>query len=238
MISALLLGFLIGLQHAFEADHVAAVASIAANSRKLGAAVRHGAVWGLGHTITLFLLGGLVVYLGEAIPETWAQGLELVVGVMLVALGATLLRRLWRERVHFHVHRHADGVMHLHAHKHGPEEKTHDPQHHEHAHPKGLPLRSLAVGMVHGLAGSAALVLLALGSVESVPLALVYILLFGIGSIVGMAVLSAVMAVPLSYTARVFTWANRGLQAAVGALTLLVGGSIVYGIAITEWSLL
>mgnify|MGYP000347923771 CR=1 FL=1 len=69
-------------------------------------------------------------------------------------------------------------------------------------------------------------------------MALVYIALFGVGSIVGMAVLSAVMAVPLSYTARVFTWANRGLQAAVGALTLLVGGSIVYGIAITEWSLL
>lgn len=238
MISALSLGFLIGLQHAFEADHVAAVASIAAGSRKLSSAVRHGAVWGLGHTITLLLLGGLVVYLGRAIPETWAQGLELVVGVMLLVLGVTLLRRLWRERVHFHVHRHADGVVHLHAHKHAPEEARHNPRHHEHAHPKGLPLRSLAVGMVHGLAGSAALVLLALGSVESVPMALVYILLFGLGSIVGMAVLSAIMAVPLSYTARVFTWTNRALQVAVGAVTLLVGGSIVYGIAIGEWGLL
>lgn len=238
MISALFLGFLIGLQHAFEADHVAAVASIAANTRKLRTAVRHGAVWGLGHTLTLLALGGLVVYLGEAIPETWAQGLELLVGVMLLGLGATLLRRLWRERVHFHLHRHADGVMHLHAHKHGPEEKRHDPHHHEHEHPRGLPLRSLAVGMTHGLAGSAALVLLALGSVESVPLALVYILLFGLGSIVGMAALSAVMAVPLGYTARLFTWANRGLQAAVGALTVVVGGSIVYGIAIGEWGLL
>lgn len=220
MISALFLGFLIGLQHAFEADHVAAVASIAADTRKLRTAVRHGAVWGLGHTVTLLLLGGLVVYLGEAIPESWAQGLEFVVGVMLVGLGATLLHRLWRERVHFHVHRHADGVMHLHAHKHAREEKRHDPQRHEHAHPKGLPLRSLAVGMVHGLAGSAALVLLALGS------------------ILGMAVLSAVMAVPLSYTARLFTWANRGLQAVVGAITLVVGGSIVYGIAIGQWGLI
>lgn len=237
MISALFLGFLIGLQHAFEADHVAAVASIAADTRKLRSAVRHGAVWGLGHTLTLLLLGGLVVYLGEAIPETWAQGLELAVGVMLVVLGATLLHRLWRERVHFHLHRHADGIMHLHAHKHARAEKTHDSRHHEHEHPKGLPLRSLAVGMMHGMAGSAALVLLALGSVESVPLALVYIVLFGFGSIVGMAVLSAVMAVPLTYTARVFTWANRGLQVAVGALTLLVGGSIVYGIAVTEWGL-
>ncbi len=237
MISALFLGFLIGLQHAFEADHVAAVASIAADTRKLRSAVRHGAVWGLGHTLTLLLLGGLVVYLGEAIPETWAQGLELAVGVMLVVLGATLLHRLWRERVHFHLHRHADGIMHLHAHKHARAEKTHDSRHHQHEHPKGLPLRSLAVGMMHGMAGSAALVLLALGSVESVPMALVYIVLFGFGSIVGMAVLSAVMAVPLTYTARVFTWANRGLQVAVGALTLLVGGSIVYGITVTEWGL-
>jgi len=179
-----------------------------------------------------------VVYLGKAIPETWAQGLELVVGVMLVGLGATLLRRLWRERVHFHLHRHADGIMHLHAHKHARAEARHDPQRHEHEHPKGLPLRSLAVGMMHGLAGSAALVLLALGSVESVPMALVYIVLFGFGSIVGMAVLSALIAVPLGYSARVFTWANRGLQAAVGAVTMLVGASIVYGIAVGDWGLI
>ena len=238
MISALFLGFLIGLQHAFEADHVAAVASIAADSRKLRTAVRHGAVWGLGHSVILLLLGGVVVYLGKAIPETWAQGLELVVGVMLVGLGATLLRRLWRERVHFHLHRHADGIMHLHAHKHARAEARHDPQRHEHEHPKGLPLRSLAVGMMHGLAGSAALVLLALGSVESVPMALVYIVLFGFGSIVGMAVLSALIAVPLGYSARVFTWANRGLQAAVGAVTMLVGASIVYGIAVGDWGLI
>jgi ABC-type nickel/cobalt efflux system permease component RcnA len=238
MISALFLGFLIGLQHAFEADHVAAVASIAANSRRLRTALRHGAVWGLGHTVTLLLLGGLVVYLGEAIPQTWAEALELLVGVMLVGLGASLLYRLWRERVHFHPHRHDGGVTHLHAHKHARAEVHHDPRHHAHEHPKGLPLRSLAVGMVHGLAGSAALVLLALGSAESVPVALAYIVLFGLGSIVGMAALSAVMAVPLSYTARVFTWANRGLQAAVAVVTMAVGASIVHGIAVTGWGLI
>jgi ABC-type nickel/cobalt efflux system permease component RcnA len=238
MISALFLGFLIGLQHAFEADHVAAVASIAANSRRLRTALRHGAVWGLGHTLTLLLLGGLVIYLGEAIPQTWAEALELLVGVMLVGLGASLLHRLWRERVHFHPHRHDGGVTHLHAHKHARAEVRHDPGHHAHEHPKGLPLRSLAVGMVHGLAGSAALVLLALGSADSVPVALAYIVLFGFGSIVGMAALSAVMAVPLSYTARVFTWANRGLQAAVAVVTMAVGASIVHGIAVTGWGLI
>lgn len=238
MISALFLGFLVGLQHAFEADHVAAVASIAADARKLRSVVRHGAVWGFGHSVTLLLLGGLVVYLGKAIPVAWAQGMELLVGLMLLGLGAALLRRLWRERVHFHVHRHADGVTHLHAHKHAPEEAKHDPRHHNHGHPKGLPLRSLAVGMMHGLAGSAALVLLALGSVESVPVALLYIALFGLGSIAGMVVLSAVMAVPLSYSARIFTWANRGLQTAIGAVTMLVGASIVYGIAVAGWVLI
>lgn len=238
MISALLLGFLIGLQHAFEADHVAAVASIAADTRKLGRALRHGAVWGLGHTLVLVLLGGLVIYLGKAIPPVWAEGFELLVGIMLLGLGAALLWRLWRERVHFHLHRHADGVLHLHAHKHERAETHHDPSHHVHAHPKGLPLRSLAVGMVHGLAGSAALILLALGSVESVPLALGYILLFGLGSIVGMAVLSAVIAVPLGYTARAFTWVNRGLQGAIAAVTLAVGGSLVYSIAVVDWGLI
>ncbi len=237
MMSALFLGFLIGLQHALEADHVAAVASIVSGERKLGRALRHGAVWGLGHTLTLLLLGGIVVLAGAAIPEVWAQGLELLVGVMLVVLGLAVLRRLWQEKVHFHMHRHADGVTHLHAHKHEAEDGRHDARHHEHEHPAGLPLRSLAVGMMHGFAGSAALILLALASVTSTPLALGYILVFGLGSIVGMALLSVVIAVPLGYTAGLFTWANRALQGAVGAVTVGVGGFIVYGIAVTDWGL-
>ncbi len=238
MLSALFLGFLIGLQHALEADHVAAVASIVSGERKLGSAIRHGAVWGVGHTLTLLLLGGIVVLAGQAIPEIWAQSLELLVGVMLLVLGLAVLRRLWRDKVHFHLHRHADGVTHLHAHKHEADEGPHDARHHEHEHPAGLPLRSLAVGMMHGFAGSAALILLALASVTSTSMALGYILVFGIGSIVGMALLSAVIAVPLGYTAGLFTWANRALQSAVGLVTIGVGGFIVYGIAVADWGLI
>jgi ABC-type nickel/cobalt efflux system permease component RcnA len=228
MISVLFLGFLIGLQHALEADHVAAVTSLATRARSAKAIARLGAVWGLGHSITLLFFGGLVLLADWAVPEEMAQGLELAVGVMLILLGAGVLRRLYRERVHFHLHRHGGGVVHMHAHSHAGERRGHDPNRHEHEHPRALPLRSLLVGMMHGAAGSAALLLLALSSVRSVSLGIAYILLFGLGSIVGMAALSAVIAVPLGYSARALTWAQRALQAAVGVATVLIGGFIVY----------
>jgi ABC-type nickel/cobalt efflux system permease component RcnA len=232
MISVLFLGFLIGLQHALEADHVAAVASLATRARSAKAIVRLGAVWGLGHSITLLFFGGLVLLADWAAPEKLAQGLEFAVGVMLILLGAGVLYRLYRERVHFHAHRHGGGVMHMHAHSHAGERRGHDPNRHEHEHPKALPLRSLLVGMMHGLAGSAALLLLALSSVQSVSVGIAYILLFGLGSIVGMAALSAVIAVPLGYSARALTWAHHSLQAAVGCATILIGGFIVYDVGI------
>lgn len=228
MIPVLLLGFLVGMQHALEVDHVAAVASLAARARTVGSVVRHGALWGLGHTLTLLGVGVLVVLLGSAVPEDLAALLEAGVGVMLVLLGLDLLRRLWRDRIHFHRHRHADGVVHLHAHSHAGETAPHDPARHDHEHPQRLPLRTLAVGMMHGLAGSAALLILALASVQSPLTALLYIAVFGLGSIVGMAALSAVIAVPLSYSARVLTWAHRGLQASIGLATVAVGAWIVY----------
>lgn len=230
MISVLFLGFLIGLQHALEADHVAAVASLATRARSAKAIAKLGAVWGLGHSITLLFFGGLVLLADWVVPEKLAQGLELAVGVMLIGLGAGVLHRLYRERVHFHLHRHGAGVVHMHAHSHAGERRGHDPNRHEHEHerPGALPLRGLLVGMMHGFAGSAALLLLALSSVQSVSLGIAYILLFGLGSIVGMAALSAVIAVPLGYSARALSWAHRSLQAAVGCVTVLIGGFIVY----------
>lgn len=226
--SILTLGFLIGMQHALEADHVAAVASIAARARSARAIVRHGAVWGLGHTLTLAAVGAAVLLAGAAVPDTLAQALEFSVGVMLVVLGAGVLARLVRDRVHFHVHGHRDGVVHMHAHSHAGEGRAHDPRRHDHEHPRRLPLRSLLVGMMHGLAGSAALLLLALASVESTLDGLLYILVFGLGSIAGMVALSALIAVPLAYSARALTWANRGLQAAIGCATVAVGGHMLY----------
>ncbi len=233
--SVLFLGFLIGIQHALEADHVAAVASLASRTGSLRAVVRQGAVWGLGHGLTLLLFGGAVLLFDRVVPETLARALEVAVGVMLVILGASVLRRLVHDRIHFHRHRHSDGVVHMHAHSHAGEHGTHDPERHAHGHPEGLPLRPLFVGMMHGMAGSAALLLLALASVQSAALGFLYVLLFGLGSVLGMAALSAVIAVPLTWSARVLTWGRHALQAAIGGATLLIGGAIVYQAGVVPW---
>ena len=229
MKSILILGLLMGMRHALEADHLAAVASLATRSRSVQGTVLRGAVWGLGHTLSLALAGGLCLLLGMAIPERMARVLELAVGVMLLALGAEVLWRLRRKRIHVHVHRHGDGTVHLHAHGHAPQE-VHDPQHHHHPHPEGFPARALAVGMVHGLAGSAALVLMTLSGAGSPGLGLVYIGLFGAGSIAGMAALSAVIALPLRATARWLTGTINALEMAIGLSTVGIGLWVLYGL--------
>jgi ABC-type nickel/cobalt efflux system permease component RcnA len=174
------------------------------------------------------LVAGGAFMLGKTIDAQLEGMLETGVGAMLMLLGATVLFRLWRDRVHFHMHRHADGVMHFHAHSHTPGE-AHDASAHAHAHPKGLPYRTLLVGMVHGMAGSAALLVLTASSVVEPALALVYIALFGFGSVVGMALLSAVIAVPISYAAKSLTWGYRVIQVGTGVGTFVLGGLIVFG---------
>lgn len=228
MLTVLLLGFLIGMQHAMEADHLAAVASLATRSRSITHTVRQGAAWGLGHTFTLLLFGCVILVLGAAVPEGIAQALEFVVACMLILLGADVLRRLLRDRVHFHGHRHGD-TLHLHAHSHA-KGIEHALDAHDHTHARALPLRALLVGMMHGMAGSAALIVLALQTIATPLQGFLYILLFGAGSIVGMAALSAVISLPLSYSARTLTWAHNGLQLLIGTVTIGLGGLIAYQI--------
>jgi hypothetical protein len=231
--SLLMLGFLLGMRHAMESDHVAAVASLATRSRSLSDTIRQGAVWGAGHTLTLFFFGSLVLLLDTVIPATLAQVLEFMVGLMLIGLGIDVLQRLLRERIHFHVHRHADGQLHFHAHSHAGEADHPAIHQHEHEHERSrFPLRALFVGMMHGMAGSAALILMTLQSVHSPLTGMIYILLFGIGSIAGMAVLSAIIAVPLRYSISGLSRVHYGLHALVGVTTLYVGGMIVYHIGI------
>jgi ABC-type nickel/cobalt efflux system permease component RcnA len=227
MISLLLLGLLLGMRHALEADHLAAVASLATRSKGMRGTVLQGAVWGLGHTITLLVVGGVCLLVRAAISERLAAALEGAVGVMLLLLGADVLMRMHRRRIHLHVHKHPDGTVHLHAHSHTPQE-AHDRDHHQHAHAQGFPLRALLVGMVHGLAGSAALLLVTLTTLSSAWLGVAYIAVFGIGSIAGMAVLAAVIAMPLQGTARTLSGWYNGLEAAIGAGTLLVGAWVLY----------
>jgi high-affinity nickel permease len=224
MLTWILFGFLLGLQHALEADHIAAVASIAADKKGFRPILRHGALWGLGHAVTLGAFGGAVYALKLTLDERLASGLEFAVGVMLVLLGARLLYVLVKARIHFHVHRHSADQVHFHAHSHAGDVTDHAASAHAHRH--GHWSRSVAVGMIHGLAGSAALVALAAASAPTVPL----------GSIAGMALFSAVIAVPLSFTGRTLTWASRGLQALAGVIAIGIGlhvmvatGTVLFG---------
>src|SRR3979490_2152329 len=207
------LGFLLGMSHALEADHVAAVSSIAARRTDMRDIVKHGLTWGLGHTVTLFIFAGAAILLGHAISEHLARPLETAVGIMLVGLGAHVLWRLWRDPGHFHEHGHGDGTKHIHVHSHVNETIPHRNSAHLHQH--GFRWRSLLVGLMHGMAGSAALLVLAVSQVANPTYGMFYVLLFGIGALLGMGALSVVIAVPLAVSARWLTWANPGLQAGV-----------------------
>lgn len=228
--TVLLLGLVFGLQHALEADHLAAIATLVAREGDPRRVVRQGVFWGLGHTLTLLLFGGTVMVLGIALPARWAQGLEALVGAMLVLLGADLLRRLRRERIHFHAHAHVPTAQveatHFHAHSHRGERNAHDARRHRHAH-RPLPLRALLVGMVHGLAGSAALVLLTLQRVGTPWTGLLYVLLFGLGSVAGMAALSLAISLPLRLSAQRLTRVHRWLNAAVAAFSVGLGLNVL-----------
>ena len=221
------------MKHAVEADHVAAVASLAGRNRGLGDALRMGLAWGLGHTLALFAVGAIVLSLDTVLPERIALILEFAVGIMLVWLGLDVMRRLIKARIHFHAHRHSDGTQHFHAHSHA-NEGAHNGLRHEHEHRRAIPLRALAVGLMHGMAGSAALILLTLGEIDSLWMALAYMALFGLGSMLGMAALSTIIAVPLQRMARHLTWAHSSINVLVGMITIGIGAWVIYNAGIAD----
>ncbi len=227
MFTLLGLGFVLGMRHALEADHAAAVASLATLNRSVYQAMKQGIVWGFGHTVTLFLFGSIVLILGVVIPERFADALECAVGFMLVGLGIDVFRRMKNERIHFHLHQHTDTTTpHFHAHTHAPN-MPHTQAAHEHTHPQGFPHRAFIVGLMHGMAGSAALILLTINTVMSPLMALSYIVIFGVGSILGMGLLSMVIAIPLWYSARSLTWVHQSIQSVVGIGTIALGGYVI-----------
>ncbi|MBL6932752.1 MAG: urease accessory protein [Rhodospirillales bacterium] len=227
MSGILFLGFLIGMRHALEADHVAAVAVLATRAKTVRQAVPLGVMWGVGHTLTLFAFGAVIVVLNANLPENVTHVLEAVVGVMLVGLGVDVIFRVIKKRIHFHIHAHKNEKQHIHAHSHEGE-KEHVPSQHSHEHFKGLSFRALIVGMMHGMAGSAALVLLTMQSVEPIATRIIYIVLFGIGSMVGMGLLSIVIAVPLRYAADSMTWAYNGMSVVLGLFSTGLGLLTIY----------
>jgi ABC-type nickel/cobalt efflux system permease component RcnA len=227
---ALGLGFLLGLKHATEADHLVAVTTILSEQRSLWRSTMVGVLWGIGHTAALFAAGLLIIILHVAIPERVAALLELIVAAMIIFLGARILYLLLRDhrRVHVHTHTH-DGRTHSHLHFHD-ERDAHsvgDSSRYT-SHHNGLKgLRPLFVGMVHGLAGSAALTLLVLTEIMSGGgsrvLGLAYLLIFGMGSIGGMLVMSALISLPFVFTANYFARINNPLRLVAGLSSVAFG---------------
>ena len=218
--SVLVIGFVLGLQHATEADHLAAVSTIVSEKKNLFTASLVGGLWGVGHTISLFVVGLLVILLKFQISESVETKLEACVGAMLVLLGMNALRKLFQAgKVHVHSHEH-DGHEHVHIHTHGQEGA--ESSHHR------LSPRSVVIGMVHGLAGSAALMLLVVPTISSTAVAMLYILIFGMGSIGGMMAMSFLIGLPFHFTAGRFEILNRGIRLVAGVFSLCLGTSIVY----------
>jgi len=215
------LGFVLGLRHALDADHLAAVSTVLAERPSWRASGLVGLSWGIGHTLVLLFVGVIVLVLRVPIPEPLALAAEGLVGFMLVLLGALLGLKLIRERWHLHPHDH-DGKMHVHLHSHS---HAYD---HGHAHWWRESVRPLCIGMAHGLAGSAALLLLVVASAQTVADGLLYIAVFGCGSILGMMLIGLVLSVPVVCSLRLgrpLFLAVQGL-ASVGSIAL--GCSIVY----------
>lgn len=193
LLTFLSVGFLLGLRHALDADHLAAVSTVLAERPSMRASGLVGFWWGVGHTLTLMLVGAVVLVSGVHIPEPFALLAESGVGLLLVVLGGTLALKLFRERWHLHRHVH-DGEPHVHLHSHH--------RHEDHAHPHWArqSLRPLLIGMAHGVAGSAALMLVIVSNTSGIGQGLLYIAVFGFGSIAGMLVIGLTLSVPVIYS--------------------------------------
>ena len=218
LLAAFSLGLLLGIQHALDPDHLIAVSTIVSEHKNFKWASLIGVFWGLGHTTTLFIVGLLVIGLRVSIPPRLGEGLEFLVALMLVILGINVLRKAFgAERVHLHTHSHSPET-HTHFHVH-----DNPRQDHAHPHPFKAMRRPFIVGMVHGLAGSAALMLLVLSTIESPVGGLLYIVIFGLGSVGGMLLLSGIIGLPFILTAQRFSAMNRWIRVFAGVASVTFG---------------
>jgi high-affinity nickel permease len=245
LFSIIAIGFFLGMRHATDPDHVIAVTTIVSRQRDIKHAALIGILWGVGHTITIFMVGAAIILFGLVIPPRVGLSMELSVGLMLILLGIlnlsgviVWLTETWtpsRKAAHSHPHVHGD-YIHNHPHGHSPEIHGHA----EDATPVSWldrafgklgiyqVVRPLAVGLVHGLAGSAAVALLVLTTIRTPVAAVAYLLVFGIGTIAGMMLITAVIAMPFTFSQTRFTRLNRSLGMASGLISLCFGLFIVY----------
>src|SRR5438477_3353349 len=183
------LGLVLGLRHAFEPDHLATVSTLATRQGRLLDACRLGFAWAVGHTASVGAVVGAIILFGLRLPERFAPSADLLVAVLLVGLGGSVIWRYARGRWHLHLHAHPrGGEPHIHLHSH-----AHDAAH-QHAHPRGDAGRSLGFGLLHGLAGSAALLLVLVAAAPTRRAQLAYFVAFAVGTMIGMLAVSVSLA--------------------------------------------
>ena len=261
VVSFLFLGFFLGMRHATDADHVVAIATIVSRERSMAGSALIGAAWGIGHTMTVMAVGAAIIVFGIVIPPKLGLSMEFAVGIMLVLLGILTLTGVGRavgaahahanipgghaHDLHDHLHAHGD-YMHMHPH-------GHDPDAHGHAEDQ-TPLarldrsafgrmafyqwlRPFVVGLVHGLAGSAAAALMVLSIIREPVAALGYLLLFGLGTVVGMMLITLILSAPFAFTAVNLPKFNWRLRVASGLISFVFGVILIYGIGFAEGGL-
>jgi high-affinity nickel permease len=222
--SIIALGFFLGMRHATDPDHVVAVTTIVSRERSVGPAIWIGALWGLGHTLTIFGVGTAIILAGWVIPTRIGLSMEFSVGLMLILLGVLNLSGLTKWIGHSRSH--GDHSL---PHSHSTEEES----------LRRIDgffgrmtlyqiIRPFLIGIVHGLAGSAAVALLVLATIRQPSWAIIYLLVFGIGTIAGMMLITSAIAVPFTYTNRRFANLNSGLRIATATL------SVGFGLFITH----
>ncbi len=245
LFSILALGFVLGMRHATDPDHVIAVTTIVSRQRSVRHAALIGVLWGVGHTITILAVGSAIIIFGLVIPPRVGLSMEFSVGLMLVLLGVLNLSGIMRwitetftpaspgKPAHFHGH---GDFVHSHSQGNGSQEQSHETE----AAPMGRmdrtfgrlgiyqSVRPLAVGIVHGLAGSAAVALLVLATIRVPSWAVFYLLVFGIGTVAGMMLITAAIAVPFKFSESRFVRLNRGLGLASGLVSVAFGLFLVY----------
>jgi len=249
-----LLGFGLGMRHATDADHVVAVTTIVSRERGLGAAARIGLVWGLGHTLTVLAVGTAIIVFKIEIPASVGLSMELVVGIVLIALGVSAAAQVVRSLVarirgipptpasplvvHSHSHVH-DGHAHSHPHVHLGGETIADHRDHRVIAGQRLSLRyplarAFGVGLVHGLAGSAAIALLVLSAIPTPGWAALYLAIFGVGTMVGMMLITSAIALPFALAADAMARVNRVLVVGSGLISFGFGLVVVYQIGVVD----